>query len=110
LLVGGSGNDVLYGEAGNDKLYGMDGNDSLYGGAGADLLAGMNGNDYLDGGRDGPGDSLYGGTGAGTFPGYRRYESEAAPDFNAVEGDRFQDSAPNRLTLLLTRLPFRLGV
>ena len=57
--VGGSGNNVMYGNqvantlsggSGNDKLYGYAGADKLLGGAGNDVLAGGAGNDVLSGG------------------------------------------------------------
>jgi Ca2+-binding RTX toxin-like protein len=58
-IVGGNGNDYLYGtsaddsiygQAGNDNLYGLAGNDILDGGTGADVMAGGTGNDryYVD--------------------------------------------------------------
>ena len=37
-MIGGGGNDALYGDAGNDLLRGGAGNDILYGGAGKDLF------------------------------------------------------------------------
>lgn len=66
-VVGGTGNDRLYGEAGannisafagNDKAYGLGGDDRLDGGAGNDRLYGGIGNDLLIGG-DGN-DVIYG--------------------------------------------------
>ncbi len=69
-LTGGAGNDAvdgrfgddhILGEAGNDKLTGGDGNDDLDGGNGADTLTGGLGDDNLDGGLDK--DSLAGGFG-----------------------------------------------
>jgi len=67
-LIGGFGNDSLWGEGGNDQLFGEaaptvdgrrrqrrliggDGNDSLWGQA-ATTVWGCAGNDYLDGGAD----------------------------------------------------------
>ncbi len=47
MLIGGLGNDSLYGEAGSDALYGGDGNDFVDGGAGADLMYGGLGNDIF---------------------------------------------------------------
>ncbi len=53
-LIGGSGNDALFGNAGanrlaggagNDQIIGRDGNDTLIGDAGNDVLIGGNGND-----------------------------------------------------------------
>jgi acrosin len=58
-VTGGSGNDILIGNAsanvlsggaGNDILTGGDGDDTLNGGAGNDILIGGNGADTLDGG------------------------------------------------------------
>ncbi len=68
FLIGGNGDDILFGSAanevlrgfngndradagsGNDQLYGGNGNDVLNGGAGNDQLFGENGTDRLDGG------------------------------------------------------------
>ncbi|PSN13992.1 hypothetical protein C7271_22045, partial [filamentous cyanobacterium CCP5] len=56
---GGSGNDVIYGNAlnnsihgnaGNDIIYGGAGNDRLEGGSGNDRIYGQSGNDFIDGG------------------------------------------------------------
>ncbi|MFZ4774383.1 MAG: hypothetical protein ACOYM3_03415 [Terrimicrobiaceae bacterium] len=49
-LVGGDGNDALFGEGGNDTLIGGDGNDCLQGGADADSMIGGTGSDayYVD--------------------------------------------------------------
>jgi hypothetical protein len=59
-----SGNDTIVGGAGNDKLFGYAGNDSIAGGGGADTLLGDAGNDTLSGGDGsdllvaGPGDDV----------------------------------------------------
>ena len=67
-LVGGDGDDVLFGDDGDDQLYGGDGDDILIGyngddhlegGAGDDSLSGNEGDDRLFGGAGD--DSLYGG-------------------------------------------------
>jgi Ca2+-binding RTX toxin-like protein len=67
--AGGSGNDVLIGNAqanrlegnnGSDAIIGAGGNDALVGGAGNDELAGGAGNDTLDGG-DGTDTALFSG-------------------------------------------------
>lgn len=59
FLIGGNGNDVLYGARGedlldggdgNDLAFGFDGDDQIYGGAGRDLLSGGNGDDRIWGG------------------------------------------------------------
>ncbi len=68
--IGGSGSDVIAGNAaantlsggaGSDRLSGLDGGDRLVGGNGGDSLAGGSGNDTLDGG--GGTDTLDGGDG-----------------------------------------------
>ena len=50
-LIGGKGNDHLYGAAGHDTLQGGDGNDYLSGGDGIDSLDGGEGADRLEGGK-----------------------------------------------------------
>ncbi|MCZ8182170.1 MAG: hypothetical protein O9322_04300 [Beijerinckiaceae bacterium] len=49
-IVGFGGDDVIVGGDGDDRLFGMEGTDRIYGGAGNDLLAGYKGDDMLDGG------------------------------------------------------------
>ncbi len=49
-VIGGSGNDVLNGDANNDTLDGGPGNDTLNGNAGSDTLIGGPGADVLNGG------------------------------------------------------------
>ncbi|MFG6413489.1 VCBS domain-containing protein [Roseateles sp. DC23W] len=51
-LAGGSGNDVLTGDANANIIWGNAGNDTLNGGAGNDTLRGGAGNDSVDGGAD----------------------------------------------------------
>lgn len=65
VLVGGDGNDKLYGYAGNDTLDGGAGNDVLYGGEGSDTLYGGDGNDQLSGGEGA--DRMEGGAGNDTY-------------------------------------------
>jgi Ca2+-binding RTX toxin-like protein len=65
VLDGGTQNDVLYGDAGADRLIGGTGDDQLFGGADADLLEGGTGADVLEGGAGD--DVLTGGTGADAF-------------------------------------------
>jgi Ca2+-binding RTX toxin-like protein len=60
-LIGGEGNDKLYGDWGYDTLDGGPGNDELDGGDGYDTLHGGPDNDTLRGGEKG--DHLYGGPG-----------------------------------------------
>ncbi|RPH77524.1 MAG: calcium-binding protein, partial [Planctomycetaceae bacterium] len=49
-ILGGAGNDVLFGGAGNDRIEGGDGDDWIYGLSGNDSLDGGDGNDWLFGG------------------------------------------------------------
>lgn len=73
-LVGGSnGNDLLRGESGNDTLYGDANNDTLDGGTGSDYLDGGIGNDSLIGGADN--DLLSGGTGDDVMDGGDGYDT-----------------------------------
>jgi Ca2+-binding RTX toxin-like protein len=60
-IRGGSGDDILTGDAnanniwggaGNDTITGNDGNDALYGEAGNDTIDGGNGDDFISGGAD----------------------------------------------------------
>ncbi|WP_432754845.1 retention module-containing protein [Pseudomonas sp. WMBT8] len=77
-LLGGSGDDILFGQGGNDYLDGGKGNDILLGGTGNDTLIGGQGNDIL-----------IGGTGADTFV-WRSGDvgNDVIKDFKASEGDR----------------------
>ena len=61
------GDDTLLGGTGNDQIYGEDGNDSLYGGVNLDFADGGTGNDLLYGG--GGVDTLHGGDGNDTLEG-----------------------------------------
>ncbi len=70
-IIGGEGNDLLYGTKENDILVGKKGNDTIYGDFGDDLIKGGAGNDFLYGEegndtlRGGEGnDILFGGRGA----------------------------------------------
>ncbi|MHC8356452.1 retention module-containing protein [Pseudomonas sp. LB3P81] len=104
-LLGGAGNDIIFGQGGDDKLYGGSGNDILLGGTGNDLLNGEAGNDFLIGGTGtdtldgGAGnDTLLGGTGNDTLIGGLGADtfvwkagdtgSDVIKDFKASEGDR----------------------
>lgn len=60
-LIGGKGDDRLFGEDNNDKLIGGLGNDALFGGRGHDKLNGTGQNDLLVGGLGR--DKLFGVTG-----------------------------------------------
>jgi Ca2+-binding RTX toxin-like protein len=50
LIVGDAGDDTLNGNGGNDVLLGNGGKDTLKGGVGNDILVGGRGNDTIDGG------------------------------------------------------------
>jgi len=60
-IIGGPGNDVLYGTTSADTIYGNDGNDTIYGRAGGDTIYGGADNDRLHGGYGN--DWMYGGYG-----------------------------------------------
>jgi Ca2+-binding RTX toxin-like protein len=107
-LIGGSGNDTLYGEAGVDILLGGTGNDVLDGGDGLDILIGGSGNDilrggassntvisqYLDGGEGN--DQLYGGSGRdsmGGGSGDDRLFGDAGDDY--LSGDNYNEASGN---------------
>jgi Ca2+-binding RTX toxin-like protein len=64
-MLGGIGNDVLFGDQGNDTLCGGSGDDILFGGSGDDVLFGDSGNDTLIGGFGN--DTLMGDDGSNTF-------------------------------------------
>jgi len=67
LMMGGAGNDKMFGMSGNDTLNGGDGDDKLWGNSGDDVLVGGDGNDELHGGSgndrlsDGAGDDIVNG-------------------------------------------------
>ena len=61
IVLGGQGNDTIFGSNGSNELHGGDGDDTLYGGNGDDSLFGDAGNDYLHGGNGV--DALFGGLG-----------------------------------------------
>ncbi len=81
------GNDTLLGGAGNDILFGSGGSDTLDGGKGNDILLGGTGNDTLMGGQGN--DILIGGSGGDTFV-WKAGDtgSDVIKDFKAGEGDR----------------------
>ena len=94
-VLGGSGNDSIFGNAldntlrgggGDDALIGGAGNDRLEGGTGFDWIVGGEGNDRLIGGEGV--DVLTGGAGADTFDLGTAAGWDVAFDFNAAE-DRF---------------------
>lgn len=64
-VLGGDGNDVIYGNYGSDVLSGGAGNDKLFGGQDSDTLSGGSGNDTLYGNRGD--DTLIGGSGSDVF-------------------------------------------
>ena len=86
-MIGGLGDDRLYGSLGADDLSGGEGNDFLNGGADDDTLDGGEGNDFLNGytGNDtidgGTGDDrIFGGTGNDTITGGDGIDSFAFTD------------------------------
>jgi Ca2+-binding RTX toxin-like protein len=48
-ILGGGGNDIVFGSAGNDAIFGGADDDNLFGGGGSDLLSGGPGDNFLDG-------------------------------------------------------------
>jgi Ca2+-binding RTX toxin-like protein len=60
-VLGGGGNDRIYGGSNADSLSGGDGNDRIFGLGGADFIDGGNGRDKLSGGSSD--DQIYGGAG-----------------------------------------------
>ncbi|MGE8326460.1 retention module-containing protein [Pseudomonas urmiensis] len=95
-LMGGAGNDIIFGQGGNDYIDGGKGNDILLGGTGNDTLLGGEGNDVLVGGAGkdtligGKGnDILSGGAGADTFV-WKAGDlgNDVIKDFKPAEGDR----------------------
>lgn len=87
---GGSGNDVLTGNAANNNLQGLNGNDTLLGGPGNDYIVGGNGNDVLRGGIGN--DYQLGGAGLDIFhygdPLNAATNRDAIGDYNPAQ-DRF---------------------
>ena len=73
--LGGSGDDVIYGEGGDDVLSGGAGQDRIFGNAGNDTLNGDADDDLLYG--DAGDDLIYGGTGNDVIHGDLRAEGEA---------------------------------
>jgi serralysin len=81
LLSGRAGDDELQGRAGDDRLEGGEGNDSLDGGDGADRLSGGAGNDvyYLD-----AGDTAFELAGGGFDTVYASVSHTLAPDVETL--------------------------
>jgi hypothetical protein len=52
LIVGGEGNDSIYGSGGADCIFGSEGNDRIFGRGGDDVLLGGSGKDRLYGDKD----------------------------------------------------------
>jgi len=51
-LFGGKGNDIIFGNHGHDSIFGDKGNDVLTGGGDVDTIHGGDGNDSIDGGEE----------------------------------------------------------
>lgn len=83
------GDDLMFGFSGNDSMYGGPGEDVLYGGLHDDLLVGDGGNDYLSGSSGD--DDMYGGTGNDTMHGGSgedlMYGSDGADTMNGGYSD-----------------------
>ena len=47
-IIGGAGNDIIYGGDGDDNIDGGYGNDSIYAGTGSNIINGGEGGDYID--------------------------------------------------------------
>ncbi|TGN43652.1 hypothetical protein E4L95_20425 [Paracoccus liaowanqingii] len=87
FLYGGTGNDMVIGNALDDFLYGQDGNDVVHGGgSGHDHLFGGRGNDTLIAGNGVT--QMHGGAGADTFVLNPRGKTIIV-DFNPSAGDSF---------------------
>jgi Ca2+-binding RTX toxin-like protein len=79
-VIGGSGNDMIYGNFGGDLLSGGSGADVIYGGQDNDTMAGGSGNDYLYGNLDN--DLMTGGTGADVFVFGNNQGNDTIADFD----------------------------
>ena len=86
-VLGGNGNDAIFGDAvflsgngGADILTGGAGNNSLFGGLGNDILRGMGGNDHLNGSMGD--DRLEGGAGNDIFVFGNSFGRDVITDFN----------------------------
>jgi Ca2+-binding RTX toxin-like protein len=93
VVVGGKGNDEIYGNALRNELYGREGDDDIFGQSGDDLIFAGSGSDFVDGGSGD--DDIYGETGKDFLKGgtgfdyfYFRTRSEAG---NGSQRDVIQD-------------------
>ena len=92
IIIAGSGDDTLYGNADNDKLDGGSGDDTLYGGDGDDTLYGGDGDDTLYGGAGY--DTLYGGAGDDTlYGGWRNDILNGGAGDDTLDGGAGTDTA-----------------
>ncbi|MDF1792942.1 MAG: hypothetical protein P1U88_13575, partial [Thalassobaculaceae bacterium] len=98
-LAGNSGDDTLSGGAGNDRLEGLSDADVLSGGDGDDSLSGGSGADVLDGGAGN--DTLSGGAGADTLTGGAGNDVFAGTAAD-LDGDRITDYDADEDTLRVT--------
>jgi Ca2+-binding RTX toxin-like protein len=90
LVIGGDGNDTIWGQDGSDNLLGGGGNDTIYGDDGPET-----GNDFIAGGAGA--DTMYGGLGADSFVWFDISETgvsagfggdkDVIGDFNPGQGD-----------------------
>lgn len=110
LVKGGSGDDRIWGNSGEDDLRGGAGDDAIYGGSDNDILRGGGGNDYLEGNsgdddlRGGAGDDeIWGNSGNDVIrdgAGNDKIDGGSGDDvFKAGDGDDFYNGASGFDTL-----------
>jgi Ca2+-binding RTX toxin-like protein len=87
-VLGGGGDDLIYGNYGAETAYGQQGSDTLFGGQGDDTLYGGEGADSLAGNR--ANDHLFGGAGADSFVFSTNGAVDTVYDFNLAEGDKLR--------------------
>ena len=111
VLRGGNGNDTANAGSGNDTLYGGNGNDAFIGGAGNDTLYGERGDDRLDGGtgndriEGGQGnDVLIGGAGDDVLVGGAGRDAFVFDTTLAIGHDAILDFERSDLLLTTTKL------
>ena len=96
IVVGGKGNDNLWGYKGNDKISGGNGQDILCGGKGNDKISGGSGNDILVGGIGK--DILIGGSGKDIFKLSKGKGYDLIQDFKAKQ-DKIFIGSMNKIKL-----------
>ncbi len=102
-IDGGAGADTIFAGAGDDVVTGGDGNDTLYGGDGNDILDGGSGDDVIDGGRGadtligGAGNDILGGVVNSEDSGYYNSSSYPYGYFSPIAGNIYIGGAGNDL-------------